>query len=62
MERYAKCPKCNEYLEAEDCYDTDNLYDKFYCFYIGNCPNCKKQYRWLSIYKLDYSYNIQEIE
>ena len=47
---YAFCPHCNvelDIFEHYDCYDDDNA-TVYYT--TGNCPKCKRHYRWEEIY------------
>lgn len=60
MGESVRCPNCNTYLEVIDCYDSD--LDGFVStyYYIGQCPNCKKQFSWKEIYIWQGIENLEE--
>ena len=57
-----KCPHCNILLEPTECYDTEfNLNNTIYNKMLGVCPECERQYSWVSAYKYFDSFNLELI-
>lgn len=56
---YVKCPRCNKEIEYIDNYDSETYDDVHYEFVWGECPKCKRRYKWTECFKFD---SIQDLE
>lgn len=55
-----KCPYCSQELEYEDCYDTEELDERYIRkeFYV--CSKCEKSYSRRAYYAMKYLYDTWE--
>ena len=55
-----KCPYCGQTLEYEDCYDTEELDERYIRkeFYV--CPKCHRNYSRHAYYSMEYLYDTWE--
>ena len=56
------CPYCNVDLEFVDSPDGDFSSDTFYCNVYGECPQCKKVYSWVDVYKYSHFEDLEEVK
>ena len=57
-----KCPHCNIPLEPTDWYNTKfNSNNTIYAKMLGVCPECGRQYAWISAYKHFENFNLELI-
>lgn len=54
------CPKCGEVL-IEEIYETSFDNDTYIDFSVGDCPKCRKTFRWETKYTLEGVENFQEV-
>lgn len=57
-----KCPHCNVDLEVIDTPDGDFDENTFYSNSYGECPQCKKVYSWVDVYKYSHWENLIEVK
>ena len=60
-----KCPYCNVELDEEttDNYSWENYDEKVILYYIANCPNCGRAFKWEEVYEWTGSFdNLEEVE
>lgn len=61
MELMPSCPHCGctlIFFEHYDCYDDA---DEMLCFADGYCPQCRREYRWTDVYKLNRFEDLEEV-
>lgn len=46
------CPYCDEVLEAFETIDIEMYGDSMTALTLGECPTCKKEFKYLEIYIL----------
>ena len=57
-----RCPYCNEELEYEERWHSNNEGDYYYETWAGNCPQCKRKFSWDEIYTFSNCDNLEEIK
>lgn len=59
---YPVCPKCEMELEDVEMndYEIDDIW--VYCYYLGTCPHCKRDFKWTEQHKWDERfYDFEEV-
>ena len=56
------CPYCNVELIGDDVYDSE-IYDNntFISSIFGECPQCKRDFRWEEVYKYSHCQDLVEL-
>lgn len=56
------CPNCNVELEFVDCPDGEMREDFVVNNNYGECPQCKKVFKWEDFYKYSHWDNLEEVK
>ena len=56
------CPYCNVELIGDDMFDSEVYDDTFVSGIFGECPQCKRDFRWEEVYKYSHCENLMEVE
>ena len=56
---FPHCPHCDIELSKIDSVDWAHEDDICWVDYIGECPTCKRQYRWTQIYSMSGYENLK---
>ena len=56
------CPHCNVELKTSDIFDSEIYGDTFISGNFGECPQCKRDFRWEEIFKYSHCENLEEFK